>query len=238
MRNLITICGRGGSKGIKNKNIRKVKGVPLISYSIHCAIRFKEIFNADIALSTDSIDIKQVAHEHGLTEDYLRPQNLSTDEVGKLDVIEDLICHKEKESRQRYDLILDLDITSPLRTIEDLKEAYAIFLNNRWALNMFSVSKASRNPYFNMVEKISDGRCKLVKSGETFLTRQSAPTVFDLNASFYFYRRSFFDQTVKKTVSDRSTYYEVKHTCFDVDDEKDLGFLNYLLEHSLLGFEI
>src|SRR5690606_21774824 len=110
----------------------------------------------------------------------------------------------------------DLDVTSPLRTIDDIQEALKILFANEQALNLFSVSPANRNPYFNMVEQGKDGFYKLCKQGE-FLTRQSSPQVFDLNASFYLYKPSFFDQGYKTVMTDYTLIYEVPHICFDLD---------------------
>ena len=187
MKNLITICGRGGSKGLKNKNIKEINGHPLLYYSIQAAMRFKQYFQADVALSTDSDEIRRVADNYGISESYLRPSDLSTDQAGKLDVIDHLVKHKEAQNATSYDYILDLDITSPLRTQEDLLDAFQQFVSNDWALNMFSVSKANRNPYFNMVEDKGNGKCQLVKGKKTFLTRQSAPRVFDIKRGYIFF---------------------------------------------------
>ena len=61
MKILITICARGGSKGIPGKNIKKLNGKPLIAYSIEIANKFSKLYNSDIVLSTDSNEIKTVA---------------------------------------------------------------------------------------------------------------------------------------------------------------------------------
>ena len=88
---LITICARGGSKGIPGKNIKMLNGKPLISYTIDIAKRFQEKHgNVEIALSTDSDEIIRVAEECGLHSDYKRPEALGGDTVGKIDAIKDI----------------------------------------------------------------------------------------------------------------------------------------------------
>ena len=108
------------------------------------------------------------------------------------------------------------------------------------AKNLFSVNNAARNPYFNMVEQKNDGFYGLVKTNPdgTSLTRQSAPKVFDMNASFYWYRRSFFDSDAKSAITDKSLIYVMDHMCFDLDHPFDFTFMEYLLLNSKLDFEL
>lgn len=233
---LITICARGGSKGIPGKNIKTINGKPLIAYSIETAIKFSKIHSADIALSTDSEEIKQTAAACGLTTTYNRPAEMATDSAGKLAAIKDLIEYQEKIKNVSYDLVIDLDVTSPLRTIDDLQSALILLKEKPDAVNLFSVSKAHRNPYFNMVEEQADGFYDLVKKGN-FKTRQSAPNVYDLNASFYIYRRAFFD-TYAGAITPQSIIYEVPHVCFDLDEPLDFEFLEFLLKNKKITFEI
>jgi CMP-N-acetylneuraminic acid synthetase len=151
-----------------------------------------------------------------------------------------LLLYEETLVDYRYDFILDLDVTSPLRTLEDLEKALEILITNKDAKNLFSVNQAARNPYFNMVEKKSSGFYTLVKTNSdgSVMTRQSAPLVFDLNASFYWYKRSFFDLDEKSAITDKSLIYEMKHVCFDLDHPVDFLFMEYLLQNDKLDFEI
>src|SRR3989344_8226804 len=81
---LITICARGGSKGIPGKNVRLVNGTPLIVYTIRHALEYAKKTGADVELSTDDDTIRNVAAKEGLTTYYSRPAELSTDTAGKL----------------------------------------------------------------------------------------------------------------------------------------------------------
>jgi CMP-N-acetylneuraminic acid synthetase len=233
---LITICGRGGSKGIPGKNIRLINGKPLIAWTISTAKKFAERHNTTIGLSTDSQDILDTAASYGLTTSYRRPDEMATDMAGKLPVIRDLMEFHEKQNRTKFDFVIDLDITSPLRTAEDLSNALQMLEDNSKAVNLFSVSKAHRNPYFNMVEQQPDGYYFLVKQG-SFTTRQSAPKVYDLNASFYIFRRSYFDE-YNTAITPRSIIYEVPHLCFDLDEPIDFEFMEYLMKENKTGIEL
>jgi CMP-N,N'-diacetyllegionaminic acid synthase len=235
---LITLCARGGSKGIPGKNIKQLNGQPLISYSISIAKEFASRYDAEIALSTDDDQIKEVAAKFGLKTQYKRPVILASDVAGKIDVLQDILNFYESANQCKFDFILDLDVTSPLRTIKDLEKAYKMLQNNPEAYNVFSVSPANRNPYFNMVEEHKDGYVKLVKQGDAIKSRQQAPKVYDMNASFYFFRRSFFEKKYKTVITDKSLAYVVPHICFDLDHPHDFILMDILLKENLLDFII
>ena len=235
---LITLCARGGSKGIPGKNIKMLNGIPLIAYSIQMAQRFSSFYDCQIVLSTDSEEIKAVGNEYGLNCDYERPAELATDQAGKLGVIQHVLEYYEEKFKRKFDFILDLDITSPMRTIEDLINGLNLFMNDYEALSLFSVNLANRNPYFNMVEKKENGYYDLVSQRGVILSRQSAPNVYDMNASFYFYRRELFERKFKTVITPKSLIYEMPHECFDLDHPIDFEFLDFLLRNKKLTFEI
>ena len=238
MKILITICARGGSKGIPGKNIKPLNGQPLIGYSIAVAKEFQSVFEGtDIMLSTDSEEIIRVAGVYGLKSDYKRPEYLANDTVGKIDAIKDLVLYSESKQGQTYDYILDLDVTSPLRNLQDLKIAFDILRSDENAINLFSVSEAGRSPYFNMVEQKENGYYAQVKMPDNnVFTRQSAHQLYDLNASFYFYKRSFFDMGYKGAITDRSLVYKVPHICFDLAHPIDFEIISYLMSNNKLDF--
>jgi CMP-N,N'-diacetyllegionaminic acid synthase len=233
---LITVCARGGSKGIPGKNIKLLNGKPLIEYTLNSANFFSKKHKSTIAISTDDEKILSVCNSLGFYTNYKRPFELSTDNVGKTDTINDILLFEEKNQNIIYDYILDLDVTSPLRTQLDLNDAFEKLKYNSSALNIFSVNKANKNPYFNMVEQNENGYFELSKKGD-FLTRQSANPVYELNASFYFYKRDFFNNTIKKVVNERSLIHLMDHICFDLDHPIDFEFMNFLLENNKIDFE-
>ena len=110
--------------------------------------------------------------------------------------------------------------------------------NDEKALNIFSVSPPQRNPYFNMVEKKENGYFHLVKREMDFMSRQSAPIVYDMNASFYIYKRRFFSLQLQSSITDFSLVYEMKHICFDLDEPVDFMFMEYLMKTKKLGFDL
>jgi CMP-N-acetylneuraminic acid synthetase len=242
MKTLITICARGGSKGIPGKNIKLLGDKPLIYYTLKIASVFASLNNnVDVYLSTDSDEIKKTVCQLDLpfvNTGYTRPAKLATDSSGKMKVIHDVLRYAEEENKKEYDFIMDLDVTSPLRAIEDLNAAFDILKGYPEAFDIFSVNQANRNPYFNMVElNKGSSYVKLVKEGQ-FLTRQSAPKVYDLNASFYIYRRNFFKLDFKTPITEKSLIYEVPHMCFDLDHPIDYEFMSFLIKKDRLDFKL
>jgi len=236
MKILITLCARGGSKGIPGKNIMDINGKPLIAYSIELAQNLLPQHQVDIALSTDAQEIKDVASQWGLSTPYNRPSDLASDQAGKVQTIHHLLRFEEKRLNKGYDYILDLDVSSPLRTKEDVENAFELFHSDTNALSLFSVNPSHRNPYFNMVEQNEQGYFNLVKKlPQSVLSRQASPVVYDLNASFYWYRRSFFDKGLISPISESSLVYKMDHICFDLDHQEDLLYLTFLIKEQRLN---
>lgn len=240
---LITICARGGSKGIPRKNIQLIGSTHVIGFSIKQAQKFAALMKnkgeakVNIELSTDDQEIKEIAKIYGLENDYTRSAELANDTAGKQDVIKDILLYSEKENRIQYDLILDLDVSAPMRTINDLIEAYAKINSLPKIDNLFSVSEAKKNPYFNMVEMNADGTCRISKKPENpILSRQKAPKVYEMNASFYYYKRHFFESNMY--LFENATIFEMQHDSFDFDHQVDIDFFEYLVVNNKLNFEI
>ena len=234
---LITICARGGSKGIPRKNIVDVGGNFLITHTIKFAQRIFKNLNTTIGLSTDDIEIKKIAEKFDLFTDYKRPANLSNDNTSKVLTIGHLLNHHELKMNTTFEYILDLDVSSPIRNKSDVEEAFDMFKLDKKAQSLFSVNPSKRNPYYNIVERKKNGYFNLVKKPKGLLKgRQMAPKTYDMNASFYWYRRSFFDSEFETPITNKSLIYEMKHICFDLDYEEDLDYMKYLIKKGKIDF--
>lgn len=225
---LVTVCARGGSKGIPGKNIKDVAGKPLLAYTAGIAVEFAKRHGADLGFSTDSDEIREVGGALGLPVDYVRPDYLANDVVGKPEAIRDVMFFNERKYGKRYDYVVDLDVTSPIRTMEDIEKCLHTIVANPDALTVFSVNPCARNPYFCQVEEGKDGYCHLVKEGN-FTTRQGSPKVYDLNGSIYVYSRRALDMEHPRAITPRSLIYEMPHICFDLDEPSDYDYLCFLL---------
>jgi len=233
MKILGTICARGGSKGVKDKNIKELAGKPLIAYTIEC---FKKWKKADkIVCSTDSEKIANVARQFGMEIPCMRPKELATDNAPKLQVIQHIVKFCEEQDDTKYDIIVDLDPTAPLRKQKFLDEALKKFLESG-ANNLYSVCKARKNPYFNMIELDENGYAHLCKKSNV-VRRQDAAAVYELNASIYIYNRDFLLKT--NTIhSDKTIVYEMPDIAsIDIDSELDFLFVEFLLKNEVFKFD-
>jgi len=233
MKILGTICARGGSKGFKNKNIRNLVGKPLIAYSIDYLKKWGKANK--IVCSTDSKDIADIAKKYGADVPCLRPPELATDSISKIPVLQHIVKICEKQDNLKYDVIVDLDPTAPLRKLKFIDESFIKFINSD-ANNLFSVSVAHKNPYFNMVEIDKNGYAHLCKEG-SYVRRQDAPQVYGLNASIYIYKRDFLIKT-NSIYSEKSIIYEMPEiSSIDIDREIDFLFIEFLLKKEVFKFD-
>lgn len=233
VRILVTICARGGSKGVKNKNIRDLCGLPLIAYTILQAKRWGKA--ARIVCSTDSEDIASIARKYGADVPFMRPPELATDTVGKLNVIKHALIEMERITGEKYNIVVDLDATAPIREISDIDGALDLFRKMQ-PKTVFSVTPCRKNPYFNVVEEGNDRYVHVVKSIGTILSRQDAPKVYDMNASIYVYDREYLmDSATRSAISDRSLVWEMgEMSSVDVDTEMDFQFIEFLVSKGLV----
>jgi len=227
---LITICARAGSKGVKNKNLREIAGKPLIAYTIEQAKRWGGA--AHVVCSTESDDIANVAVDFGAEVLFKRPVELASDTASKLDVIRHAIEKTEEIKSKHFSIIIDLDVTAPIRKIKDIEGACQLFLEKKPQC-IFSVTHSRKNPYFNQVEINESGFARLSKDSQReILRRQDAPIVYDMNASIYVYEREFlFDENHSDDLNSGRLLVWVMDdlSAFDVDTPADCQFVEYLI---------
>jgi N-acylneuraminate cytidylyltransferase/CMP-N,N'-diacetyllegionaminic acid synthase len=223
---LCTICARGGSKGVPNKNIRNIGGKPLIAHSIEQA-RSTRLFDK-IAVSSDSQDILTVAKTWGADLLIVRPADLASDAAAKLPAIRHCVEEVERTTGQKYDVIVDLDATSPLRTPEDIVGAVKL-LETRKSANVITGAPARRSPYFNLVELNEKGNVRLSKPLSRAVTRrQDAPPCFDMNASIYVWQREALFKHDGLFLEDTLLYEMPEARSLDIDSQLDFQIVDFL----------
>ena len=232
---LITVCGRAGSKGFRNKNLKVFCGKPLVYYTLAAA----ELFRAqrpdlaiDIALNTDSPELQQlVADKYPEVVHIERPEELCGDTVPKMAVFQQTLAAMEARTGLRYDHLIDLDITSPIRRAQDVAGAFAAAEAREDLDLVFSVAEARRNPYFNMVKVVGDHVEKVIESPYT--ARQQAPAIYDLNASIYVFRRDFLAENKTGILWDGKCgiYQMMDSGILDIDSEEDYRLMEVIADH-------
>ena len=235
---LFTVCGRAGSKGIKNKNIRSFCDKPLPYYTLSAIDLFinrHSEFDCSIVLSTDSNELIDIVNKNKMQKVSIirRAPELSGDYVGKIDVIRDCLEKMEKDYSKKYDAVVDCDITSPLRTVKDLENLLSVHFSKDPDVTT-SVTSARRNPFFNQVMRTDKGVKKVISSN--FTARQQAPEIFDMNASLYAYNPSYLNSG-KGVLDGYCEVVDMYDTAvLDLDHENDFELMeviaNYLFTHN------
>ncbi|MFW2352984.1 cytidylyltransferase domain-containing protein [Aliarcobacter butzleri] len=225
---LCTICARGGSKGVKNKNIKELNGKPLIAYTIEQA-KASGLFE-HIVVSTDSDDIANVAKEYGAEVFFRRSEEMASDTAGKLDVIKDAFEKSEKYYNKTFDYLIDLDATAPLRIVEDIINSFKQFKEDDND-NLITAMPSRRSPYFNLVEQDKDGKVYLSKKlGDTVVRRQDAPKSYDMNASIYIWKRDIILNKNSLFLEKTGLYVMPEERSIDIDNELDFKFVEFLMK--------
>ncbi len=230
---LFTICGRAGSKGIKNKNIRDFVGNPLPYYTLSAIdlyLKKHPETDCDIVINSDSDTLLQLLNDNKMRKVELikRDASLAGDTVGKVAVIRNCLEEMEARTKKKYDLVVDLDITSPLRRVCDLENLISVQMEKKPDVTT-SVAPARRNPYFNQVKQTERG-VKIVIDSD-FIARQQAPEVYDMNASLYAYSPDYL-RTARSVMEGYSEIIEMYDTAvLDLDHENDFELMEVIADY-------
>ena len=225
---LCTICAREGSKGLRKKNFLKLNGIELIWHTYHQAKKVKSI--SKIVISTDSKSFIKKAKSKNIDILFKRPKSLSVSTVGKVPVIRHALKKAENFYKQKFDIVMDLDVSSPLRNIQDIKNCLDIFKKKK-STNLITGTKARKNPYFNMIE-ISKNKVKLSKKhNKNIVRRQHAPIVYEMNASIYLWKRNYLLKN-NKLFTKTTLFYEMPYErSVDIDSYIDFKVVKLLMKN-------
>ena len=226
---LCTICARSGSKGMPAKNVTVLQGKPLIVHTIEAA-KSSGLFD-EIVVSSDGDDILEIAKKNGADVFFKRDSALAGDKIGKLDVIRDAFVKSEVQFNKKYDYLIDLDVTSPLRKPEDIVNAFEKLVHYDYD-NLITGSPSRRSPYFNLVELNKDGYVELSKNSEV-LRRQDSPNTFDMNASIYIWKRKAILEHSKLFVQKTGLYEMPFERSLDIDCEVDFKLVEFMMKEGL-----
>lgn len=228
MRKIAIIPARSGSKGLKNKNIRNLCGKPLMSYTIDAAVR-TGIFDC-VHVSTDSEEYANIARVYGAEVLFLRDKEYATDTASTWDTVK-YVLRKYSELGQIFDMVTVLQPTSPLRTVEDIINAYRLFCNKN-ALSVISICEVEHSPFLcNTIEKdlSLNGFIDIDKATR----RQDLPTHYRINGAIYMFKSQVLDNLNDLYGSNSYAYIMKKESSVDIDSELDFRLAELYL--SMLG---
>lgn len=225
---LASVCMRGGSKGVPNKNIKQLLGKPLLTYTFESIKKSKSIDY--IAVSSDDDKILDISKNSGIEHIFKRTPELSSDAASKWDVFRDLVLRFEEKMDQKIEYLVDLDVTVPRRKTEYIESSINMLINNSVDVVITGYTP-ERNPYFNMMEIGKNNIAKIVKKSETpIVCRQDAPKVYSLSPAVYAIKREAlfkYDHWVNAIcmINEIPREYAV-----DIDTELDFEFVEFLME--------
>jgi CMP-N,N'-diacetyllegionaminic acid synthase len=219
---LALIPARGGSKGVPGKNIRPAGGKPLIAWTIEASRGSRYVDRT--VLSSDDPKIAAVATEFGCEVPFMRPAELATDKADSMGVVR----HALAALSERYDYLLLLQPTSPLRPAEDIDTALEAYARSG-ATTLISVCETDKHPYWMVKMGADQTVAQLFPPSEIPTRRQDAPPVFALNGAIYIaptdYLAAGGDFITTKTFG----YVMAKERSLDIDTELDLRIADFLL---------
>jgi CMP-N-acetylneuraminic acid synthetase len=222
------VCARGGSKGVPRKNLRKLGGRPLVAWSIASARACPLIDR--VILSTEDAEIAETAKAFGAEVPFLRPAGLARDDSPEWLVWRHALNEMQKHHGFAADYLVVLPPTSPFRDVPDV-EASLRQLHATGADIVISVTEASRNPYFNMVELDATGGARLCKRPPGgVVRRQDAPKVYDITTVVYSARADFVRRAGGTWEGAVQAVHIPAARALDIDTEMDLRFAEFLLE--------
>lgn len=217
---LFLIPARGGSKGIKDKNIKLLNGKPLLYYTLK---EVKKITNyKNVFLSTDSVKIKKIAENEGLNVPVLRPKNISGDNSS----LEDVINHSlDLYSYKKYDYVVVLQPTSPLRKAKHI--IAAINQISKSTERISSVKVSDSNPYYVLFEEKNKYLNKIKKGN--YVSRQNCPIVYELNGAIFIIKVGPFKKKGYSKLKNEKFLMKKKYS-IDIDDIFDFKFAELLIK--------
>ncbi|MBX3237416.1 MAG: acylneuraminate cytidylyltransferase family protein [Nitrospiraceae bacterium] len=186
---LAVIPARGGSQGLPGKNIRLFAGLPLIAHSIVFARQCPEIDR--VVVSTDSLEIAQVARAYGADVPFIRPADLARSETPMWPVLRHALRFIEERESPAFDFLMLLDPTSPAREPADVTEGLRQLSKDADAVGIVSVSEPPFNPIWHCVVNRRGYMEDLLETGSGFTRRQDVPKVYRINGALYIWRADF-----------------------------------------------
>lgn len=190
MGNIAIITARSGSKGLPDKNIKKLCGKPLLAYSVECALQsgqFDKVF-----VSTDSGKYAEIAERFGADASFLRSAETSGDTAGSWDVVREVVYRFEQKG-EFFDRIMLLQPTSPLRTVSDIRNSFAL-MEEKGANSVVSVCEMEHSPLWS--NTLGEDLCmdNFRRGNYCNLRRQDLPTYYRLNGSVFLITRRELEQ--------------------------------------------
>ncbi len=223
------IPARGGSKRIPDKNIVKLNGKPLISYTVEAAKGSLEL--DDVIVSTDSAVITEVAESLGINVPFRRPDEFSTDNAQTVDVLTHVVKEYEAAYKKTVEIIVTLQPTQPLRSASDIDSTIALLDKDTRSESVITCYEAN-NIQPDYLYKPVDGRVEpFMQKSAGAEAEQKRKTVYLRNGAVYVTKRRLLMEE-RKIMEDLPLYYVMpRERSFNIDEPFDLELCEAYLKY-------
>ena len=222
MNNIAFIFARGGSKGIKNKNIIDFGDKPLIAHTIDMAKKSR-LFK-DIVVSTDSEMIRNISLSYGASVPFMRPNDLATDESSEIISWKHAISNYDKT----IDTFVSLPCTSPLRCYKTINKMIKRYKDIGCDL-LLGVTQSHHIPNFNIVNMNNSGKIELNSlHDKQIFRRQDAHNCYNITTYGYITSPDYIMKTKNLMDGNIHGYILDKSESIDIDDINDFKYAEYL----------
>lgn len=231
MRVLGIVTARGGSKGIPRKNITPLLGKPLLAYTAEAALAAKRLTRT--VLSTEDQEIARIGREYGLDMPFLRPADLARDETPTIPVLQD-VARKVEAMSERYDAVLVLQPTNPLRRPEDIDGAIEL-LEQTGADSVISFVDVGEKHPARMKFITPEGRVIDPPFAEQFegQRRQDLPKLYLREGSIYLTRRAVLMEQNSLQGRDCRAWLIPQERACNIDTPFDLFVAEQMLRYGV-----
>lgn len=226
MKVLGVIPARGGSKGVKDKNIVPVAGKPLIAYTIESAQESKHLSRA--VVSTDSAHIADISRSYQ-GEVIMRPAELARDDTPIIPVIKHALQTCEQQYGEVYDLVVLLQPTSPIRQGADIDNVLDILDQHEDCDAVISVVPMQDIHPARMYRLDADMNMHALDPKLEAARRQDIQPVYYRNGAVYAIRTRVLLEKNSLMVSRKRAYIMPLERLVNIDDERDLHIANVLV---------
>lgn len=226
MRHLAIIPARSGSKGLKDKNIKEMNGVPLLAYSIKAALESK-LFDT-VYVSTDSEEYAEIAKKYDAEVPFLRSKHTASDTASSWDVVREALVQYEKVGKQ-FDIITLLQPTTPLRTAKDIVNAFSIYQQKN-AKAVISVCETDHSPLWCNTLPSDMSMNKFLKEDVFNAPRQQLNTYYRINGAIYMIDAEYILKTNYIYGNQCFAVIMAKENSIDIDDEFDFSIAELMLK--------
>ncbi len=231
---LVVVPARGGSKGIKLKNLQPLNGIPLVSIVGRVVQRLPWVDRA--VVSTDHDEIAAAAQAEGLAAPFRRPEEISGDRIGDWDVLHHALLACEELDGCTYDVIVMLQPTSPFRRPEHVEETVHHLLDGAYD-SVWTVSEtdSKAHPLKQLVIK-DDLLDYYDPEGAKIIARQQLKPVYHRNGVAYAITRQCLEE--QKTIKGkRTSAVIITDPLVNIDTMDDLTYAEFLLDRGMPGLD-